>query len=959
MRILAPLVSWTLLVASLAAGALLWLPLELAGPPQLVELAPFSFQANGGFSYLAPVETDIPSDRGKDHPDDPSYKSPLQLFEDGLELKPHAIHATIRDEGGGLFSHWGNRVFMAASDGSDPRTNGRSYQVFMSGSRESLSADARLAGNVLLFGAIAAFLLSLSCRRKGSPPILQVCSLAMVVVSGIGFSSMRSWWTMSDTLRTAERHQGLRELAAERHGPEALPVAHASTHPRTVRMFSDLGGIPFSTDTTAPPAREPREVPLMAEGAEAFQAGVLPCSAEQPLASASGLDISAEGVAQLLIRARVHQGSELKLTFETVKADGSTGESPWVLVPISPSSEWQSIEIRRPLERGTLMTAELSSGRTRLSRIVLSPGPGSGPLSLELAPLILSDPSVVYTGSTHGVEVKEFAKSARPALWQSVPGEFSMPWPAPAGRLIKGAVALLAGQQGSQVQYQVMVEDSAGQRTPVLQGAVGSAAGWLELRIELDADLASTARRLLLISDDLHSGAVLFWSGLRVIDTELAPRRVLLVLVDTLRADALASYGHPSNLTPSIDQLAEEGVRFDRCFSQAHWTRPSMPSIMTGHYVASTSVTDGSEHLNQAYVTLAESFASAGYHTVAIISNAHAGKANGLDQGFDEMLLDGGPPTTQQFLDTHAEPRLANLEEEDLFAWVHLMEVHGPYGPRTQPDGYVPPTRDNAEVLEPVERFDPPWHKQPTRAARIALYNSDLESLDRALGQFLDHRLALWERDGEPNTIVALASDHGELLGEYGKWGHMWTQMVPEAVHVPLIIRAPGQIDPGTVYAAPVENIDMGATLLDLAGVDVTSLNGPSRVGGHSLVPYVTGELAVPENALAISAVDPHHSGWGSFSVFSEEGGLVGLDGNLVGTLLDDSGMLGELPQGPSLADISFGVLPGFRAVWAEHLRTQAMVRRALLANASDEASTTTVDAESLEQMRALGYLGR
>ncbi len=234
-------------------------------------------------------------------------------------------------------------------------------------------------------------------------------------------------------------------------------------------------------------------------------------------------------------------------------------------------------------------------------------------------------------------------------------------------------------------------------------------------------------------------------------------------MADTLRADALGCYGREGDPTPALDDLARQGVRFDRAFSQSYWTRPSMASLMTGRYVAATGVQASSQRLHEAYETLAERLADGGFTTVGVLTNTNAGPHAGLDQGFDRLrlMLSLKPEQhqrTDRLIAEVVSPVLDDLDDDDVFLYLHLMEPHGPYGPLEPPADFR--LSVGGSPLPFDSNLDRPWSPQPTAAQRAALYDYDVRSMDRALGGFFARLDRRWSSpDGMP-PILAFVSDH-------------------------------------------------------------------------------------------------------------------------------------------------------------------------------------------------------
>ncbi len=339
----------------------------------------------------------------------------------------------------------------------------------------------------------------------------------------------------------------------------------------------------------------------------------------------------------------------------------------------------------------------------------------------------------------------------------------------------------------------------------------------------------------------------------------MSPPDVLLVTVDTLRADFVHSYGFEAETTPNIDALAARGVLFETAIAASTATVPSHASIMTSRYVREHSVGpfNGATRLEGA-ATLAEAFRAAGYETAAFVSNVVLKARTGLDRGFDlyDDELPVGETNRGSYFERVAgdtvERAVAWLEgphQKSFLVWVHLQDPHGPYTPGVPWSELVDevPMRTGREL--PVMRLNRGRGGIPgyqailgvRRAPRYAgLYAGEIALTDHWIGELL---AAAEQAAGDGGLVVALTADHGESLDEDGfffQHGHATT---PEQVLVPFVIAAPG-ISPRRVDDV-VSHVDLAPTLLDLAGLD--PLEGST---GISLAPLLRGEGTLPPRAI-------------------------------------------------------------------------------------------------------------
>lgn len=380
---------------------------------------------------------------------------------------------------------------------------------------------------------------------------------------------------------------------------------------------------------------------------------------------------------------------------------------------------------------------------------------------------------------------------------------------------------------------------------------------------------------------------------------------VLLVTLDTTRADRLGPYGYMLAQTPTIDGLAAQGVVYTRAYATCPLTIPSHASLFTGRTPPSHGVRDNGDYvLPEAAITLAERFAEAGWRTAAFTSAFPTQARWGLNQGFERYhdplrrlptQLDWSDQRAADEVITDALATLPGLaaDGEPLFVWVHLFDAHWPY--------------------EPPE---PALSAHPGRP-----YDGEITFADAELG-----RLIAWFDAARPGGVVVITADHGEGLGDGGERTHGFL-LHDGTVRVPLILRGPG-LAANTRVDDPVSHIDLAPTLLNLAGIPLhDGLQGRDLREGGSERPYseaLTGQLGLglaPMFAYTDPAGRYMEGGWGAF--YPAEGERVSTSAR----------------AGDSAAEAA----------------TLAALRAGMEAVATAEA---TLSAEELAQLSALGYLG-
>ena len=289
---------------------------------------------------------------------------------------------------------------------------------------------------------------------------------------------------------------------------------------------------------------------------------------------------------------------------------------------------------------------------------------------------------------------------------------------------------------------------------------------------------------------------------------------VVLITVDTLRADHLASYGYHLRTSPTMDSLADEGVRFERAYTPIPMTGPSHFSMFTGRYPQEHGARINGVSLpgDSKWLTVPQVLRRFGYTSGAFVSAwPLIGRLTQLHRDFDhydeELERSYQVFHSMRWAEDVTRPALrwldAHKDEDKLFLWVHYFDPHEPYN-----------LREDFANPEQVRDPDPtvPGYSEEVKN-RIRRYDSEIGYADSHIGRLLDRIDKLGMRD---NTLVVLLSDHGEGLGEHGFVGHgRW--LFESTVHVPWIMRLPGTIEPGTVIPESVSTLDLAPTILDLA----------------------------------------------------------------------------------------------------------------------------------------------
>ncbi len=315
---------------------------------------------------------------------------------------------------------------------------------------------------------------------------------------------------------------------------------------------------------------------------------------------------------------------------------------------------------------------------------------------------------------------------------------------------------------------------------------------------------------------------------------------VLLITLDTTRADHCSAYGYARPTTPRLDALARSGARFEAAYAPTASTGPSHSSMFTGLLPLWHGVMKNGQVLPPERTTLAERLHAAGYRTAAVVSSFAVDHRFGLDQGFDSYddRFSGQGATVHQETWEHnvvgkpfdrradetrgravewlrsqgyLEPRQKRDEGPPFFLWVHFFDPHSPYDP--------PPA--HAALFPPLGPGDV--------ETRVAAYDAEIHFADEEMGRLLDALDAAGRLD---RTLVVVAGDHGEGLMQHGHMEH-GIFIYEEAVRVPLVVRGAAGRPLASTISSPVELVDLTPTILDLAGLSAPAgpLQGRSLAG--------------------------------------------------------------------------------------------------------------------------------
>jgi arylsulfatase A-like enzyme/thioredoxin-like negative regulator of GroEL len=413
------------------------------------------------------------------------------------------------------------------------------------------------------------------------------------------------------------------------------------------------------------------------------------------------------------------------------------------------------------------------------------------------------------------------------------------------------------------------------------------------------------------------------FSGLTTLASAEAPD-IILITVDTTRADRMGFLGCKKGLTPNLDAVARQGVVFEKAYSQAPLTPVSHATIFTGTYPQFHTVTDFGHPLPALLPFVPEILHKSGYHTAAFIGSLildpKASMAPGFDRGFD--FFDAGfhpkrGPDDSRYdsierragdVVSHAIVWMNKNRQSPFFIWIHLYDPHAPYDP--------PPPFDR--------RFSDP-------------YDGEIAYADSALGKLFSY---LRQRGLYDRTLISMMSDHGESLGAHGESMH-GIFLYDETIRVPLLFKLPGALLAGRRVGAQVRLVDVAPTLLSML-----SLPLPPTFQGQSLVPLMKAGQKTGEDLPAYAETDYPHRAFGWSSIRSMR----------TGKYLFVRAPRRELYDQTRDRDAEHNLAANSPAV-TDTLQTQLDQFRDQTSSYHGKPDQPAVTAEQIENLSALGYV--
>jgi len=448
----------------------------------------------------------------------------------------------------------------------------------------------------------------------------------------------------------------------------------------------------------------------------------------------------------------------------------------------------------------------------------------------------------------------------------------------------------------------------------------------------------------------------------------LGAPNLVIVLLDTLRADHLGAYGYARPTSPRIDELASRGHLFERAYSSSNWTRPALASLHTSTHPLRHQVVDLDRGVPRSLPLLAEHLQRHGYATGMVSVGANFEPADGYARGvdyfyitrpsaavtrttlFQNFVLRDFPATRPWLIDpapTAEWTRPENITEQaltfvrsvkaeqPLFLFLHYMGPHDPYDPPPPYDGIFGDRGSDPGLTRPPDDLwaGPDWLSPADRQQMIDQYDEEIVWHDEYVGKLLDSLRGLGRLD---DAVVVITSDHGEGFGEHGMWAHN-VALFEEVVHIPLILWTTQATASPRRHPHPASLLDIAPTLVEMAGLPPV----PS-FDGQSLVPRLYGGGNGRERVVFQQNPLNGESGLRSpdWAYFQEE---------RFGQRREWLYRAEDVRQEANLAREDGDVV----ASLDEQLRHQQAFDR----ERRHEAEHVTIDAAREEQLRALGYV--
>jgi choline-sulfatase len=556
---------------------------------------------------------------------------------------------------------------------------------------------------------------------------------------------------------------------------------------------------------------------------------------------------------------------------------------------------------------------------------------------------------------------------AAPGIRQQLGSRMTYSFALPTGAVLSGTGSLRM-DAGSAARVRVDVVDEGGDRRTILDERVGAGR---PRALRLRTDLSANSARMVQLdfsfrpAEGSSGGGEIEWQQLRIDAARSEPPawnaslrdryNVLLIVMDSLRADHTAPYGDRDAHTPWLARLAKQGVTFDNARSSSSWTRPSIATLFTSLQPSSHGVLTFADGLADSLPYLPEILQQSGYRTLAVVNNAMVASDFGFARGFDRMSQ-LYPMDSEEALAARRDPEslagfvwsryiaawLRDAASRPFFIYLHEVDPHSPYEPpepyaSLHDFGYDGDAQSTLMGLRALRQEPDSFDARDIRHLR-SQYRGEIAFMDRYLGWVVDRLEAL---DLARSTLVIVASDHGEEFWDHRSVGHGHS-VYEELLRVPLVMRLEGVLPAGRRVQTDVGLVDLAPTLLDLLG-----LEAPARMRGESLLPYIAA--ADDYRPLRASFARANRS-WESLSYGRWKLILDRSQDDLQPALFD-------LEEDPREQHDRAHERPVIVGALTQMLREQQRENARRAKVEASRIAPTELEPEVLENLRALGYL--
>jgi len=644
------------------------------------------------------------------------------------------------------------------------------------------------------------------------------------------------------------------------------------------------------------------------------------------------LDIEAREIGDLLVRVRTHRGRNLRFTFVTNQRQV---HPPTVQIELIADGAVHDYRVE-------LADQFLHAADAKVVAVELEPRWVVGDV-LQLDSVVIESSISEYSDAPFGLTHVLREGELRRTLYSQTPVSLRYRLADLPQQPLRFEFGASVHRDDSPVTFAVTTTTTNGELSSQ-SWTVSDAGSWTDIAFEIQP--SGDGHLDMVLSTTSVEGNIGFWSNPQIRGQRLRPLHVIVALEDAFRGDRIAPGATDAPVAAFKESLVSGAAVFRNAYSQTTETRTSCPTLMTGLYASATGVWNFYQRLDEGYLTMAEILRHQGFVTVSIIQNENAGPSAGLQQGFSYLVRAQGSRAETVYLN-HALEVFDRFPDRNVFLYLHVLDPHGPFDP---PEPYLARYRLlDRSIGEPVDFdtvfFDPKWIPHPTREGRIALYDGEIEANDGALRGLFDE---LTSRRILEDSLFFFLSDHGEFLGEQGRWGHQPPAM-RQVVNTPMIFLCSRLFRNGSVINVPVQNVDVLPTILEILGVPYTSL----PLHGRSLLPLAQSRPEPPDSdrfayAEEIILKNNRTDSRPFASLFFRDQQVMISEsmGRVTFNLRADPHGQNPIDLDPSLTAV---LIDGLRAAQASNLE----IWRAL----SDRSSEIAVDPKAQDALRALGYL--